>query len=167
MNDEHVEVTKAELVAALRERIEAQLAALTESQNATQAGASHAEARSEHPKDTRSTEAAYLARGLADRVGQLQIALDRLTHFTPGGLAEGSQVALGALVSLEDDDGHETAHFVVPAGGGEKLNLAGSTVHALSPSSPLGAEIMGRRVDEDFEVDIPRGRLTYTIVSLR
>jgi transcription elongation GreA/GreB family factor len=158
---------KAEVVAALRDRVQSQLEALTESQQASQAGAAHAEARSEHPKDTRSTEASYLARGLAERVGQLQSAMIGLAEFAPPALPPDAQVALGALVGLEDEDGAETVHFLVPEGGGEKLPFATCAVQTLSPASPLGHQLLGRHADDEFEVDLPRGRVTCTISWVR
>lgn len=158
---------KDEIVAQLRARLEEQLEALTASQQASQAGAAHEETRAEDPKDMRSTEASYLARGLADRVGDLQTQLVALARFTPVALAPGAAIVPGALIDLEDEDGEETTHFLVPAGGGEKLRVENTTIHALSPTSPLGQELVGREVDEDFELELPRGRTTLTIVRVR
>ncbi|MDG2304955.1 MAG: GreA/GreB family elongation factor [Candidatus Binatia bacterium] len=158
---------KAEIVAALRDRVRTQLEALTESQQASQAGAAHAEARSEHPKDTRSTEASYLARGLADRVGQLQSAIIGLAEFAPPALPPAAPVALGALVGVEDEDGATTVHFLVPQGGGEKLPFSTGVIQALSPASPLGQALLGRRAEDEFEVDLPRGRVPCTISWVR
>lgn len=160
------DLDKKALVSALRDRIGSKLEKLTASQNTSQAGAAHEEARSEHPKDTRATEASYLARGLADRVGQLQSALVQLAQFAPPPLAPDAEVALGALVEIEDEDGSVTTHFLVPAGGGEKIESDGTTVHTLSPTSPLGQGIVGREVDDEFELDLPRGRTTLTIVAV-
>lgn len=161
------QIDKAQIVAELRTRIEAQLDALTASQHASQAGASHAEARAEHPKDTRATEAAYLARGLAERVGQLQTALTLLMPFTPGPFSPSSPVALGALVELEDETGATTLHMIVPAAAGEKVTIGGATIHALSPTSPLGQELIDRELDDEFDVDLPRGRTSLTILAIR
>lgn len=159
--------SKSDLVAALRGRLREQLDALASSQRASQEGAAHEETRAEDPKDMRSTEASYLARGLADRVGHLETELARLGSFAPPPLADDGAVALGALVSIEDDEGQASWHFLVPAGGGEKLELAGAVVHALSPRSPLGQELLGREVDDEFELDLPRGPTAFTIVALR
>ena len=69
---------KAALLKALRDRMAAALDDLERSQKATQAGATHEETRAEGPKDMRSTEASYLARGLAGRVVELTDASSRL-----------------------------------------------------------------------------------------
>ena len=61
-------VDKAALLESLQARVSADLAALERRQMETQEGATHAESRAEHAKDTRATEQSYLARGLAERV---------------------------------------------------------------------------------------------------
>lgn len=160
-------LSKSGLVAALQGRLREQLDALATSQRASQEGVAHEETRAEDPKDMRSTEASYLARGLADRVGHLETELARLGAFAPRSLPSDGAVALGALVCIEDDEARVSWHFLVPAGGGEKLAFDGAVVHALSPSSPLGQELLGREVDDEFELDLPRGRTAYTIVALR
>lgn len=157
---------KGAILDALRARIRAQLDAVTQSQRASQDGAAHEESRPEDPKDMRSTEASYLARGLADRVGQLQSADDRLASFTPPPRPEDAPVALGSLVTLEDEDGRTTHHLLVPAAGGERLEVGASVVHSLTPDSPLGQELLGRELDDEIDLDLPRGRTTCTIVAL-
>lgn len=158
---------KEALIGALRMRVESQLGRLTRSQHASQAGAAHEEARAEHPKDTRATEASYLARGLAERVAQLQRAAARLAEFHAAAFAETDAIALGALVGVEDDHGRESVHFLVPAAGGEKIEVGEQVVHAVTPDSPLGREIVGRERDEDFELDLPGGRVGQTVVWVR
>ena len=65
-------VDKTALLDSLRERVAADLEALARRQKDAQAGATHDESRAEHAKDTRATEQAYLARGLAERVADLR-----------------------------------------------------------------------------------------------
>jgi hypothetical protein len=60
-----IEIDKARGLEVLRRRITETLDGLVDSQNAAQAGSIHEETRAEDPKDTRATEASYLARGLA------------------------------------------------------------------------------------------------------
>ncbi len=158
---------KEALLDELRERLRARLRALTDSQATSQEGATHAEMRAEDPKDMRSTEASYLARGLAERVAQLRAALVRLEGFAPAPFPEEAAIGIGALVSLEDDLGNEIVHFLVPVAAGEKLGDPASPIVSVSPESPLGQELIGRRVDESFEFELPRGRVEATILAVR
>ena len=90
---------KVALLVALRAQVSADLEAVTESQQKTQAGATHAESKSESDKDTRATESSYLARGLAKRVGELRNAGD-----TYAGIARRvglTQVRVGQIIKRD------------------------------------------------------------------
>jgi hypothetical protein len=149
---------KTKLLDILRSRVEEQLESLTRSQQASQAGATHAETRAEDPKDMRSTEASYLARGLAARVASLRETVAMLAAFAPGSPPADRRICAGALLGVEDEEGMISVHFFVPAGGGMKLELDGRVVHSLTAGSPLGRELLGRKAGDDFAIELPGGR---------
>jgi len=157
---------KTPLLAALLERLRADLAEALRSQRAAQEGATHAEMRAEDPKDMRSTEVSYLARGLAERVETLAAALVALEGFRPGGFAPEAEITLGALVAVEDEDGTRAVYFLVPAGGGEQLELPGESVRTLTPATPLGALLMGQRVGDAVRAKLPRGVRELDVVEI-
>lgn len=160
-------IDKARVLDALRERVAAQLAALTSSQKAAQAGATHAEAKQEHPKDTRAIEGQYLARGLAARVENLRDALGLLHALSPVAFGDDDPIAVTALVDVETDDGDGSTFFVVPAAGGETLVVDDTTIQAVTPASPLGHALLGRRVDDEVAVELPGGRRRLVVVAVR
>jgi transcription elongation GreA/GreB family factor len=160
-------VDKARVLGALRDRVAAQLAALTTSQRTAQVGATHAEAKQEHPKDTRAIEAQYLARGLAARVESLRDTLGLLHALSPATFGDDDAIALTALVDVESDDGDESTFFVVPAGGGETIVVDDTTVQVVTPASPLGHALIGRRIDDEVAVELPGGRRRLVVVAVR
>lgn len=154
--------TKAALRAELVAQLEAALAAAAAAHTATVAGATHAEAKPENDKDTRALEQQYLARGQAQRVVELQEALLELARWTPRGFGEEDAIALGALVTI-DEEGDERMLFVAPVGGGNQL--AGG-VQVVTPRSPLGQLLLGKQAGDDVELRSgPRAR-TLEIVSV-
>lgn len=161
------ETDKPALIATLSARIRAELDSVRLAQNATQAGATHSESRAEGPKDTRATESSYLARGLAERVDKLEGNLARVDAVSPNRIACGAAVAIGALVSLENESGDESHYFLSPAGAGETLEVRGIEVRALTAASPLGAQLIGRLEDDEIVVERPRGSYNATIVRVR
>jgi transcription elongation GreA/GreB family factor len=156
-------IDKTEILVALLTRLRATLDNLTASQQAVQSGATHPEARQEHPKDTRSIEAGYLARGLAERVETLRDGIRALDLLRVRDFADDEAAAPGALVTVVDDDGREAVYFLAPAGGGESLCVAGCEVLVLTPRSPLGAAIAGKRSGDAVTVDLPSGTLRAEI----
>jgi transcription elongation GreA/GreB family factor len=77
-------------------------------------------------------------------------------------------VGVTALVTLEDDEtGARTHYFLVPRGGGERLEVDGAVIRSLTPVSPLGRRLMGRGIGDEVELERPRGALRATLVALR
>jgi len=152
--------------AALLARLRDDLDALLASQVATRAGATHEETRAEHPKDTRATEAAYLARGLAERVEALREAVAVLAVYSPPNFAEGDAIALGAQVELEDASGVGSRYLLAPVGGGAKLALGAGEVVVVTPSSPLGGALLGRCEDDEIALPAPGGSRVATVIRV-
>lgn len=160
-------LSRNSLLAELRAHLEAQLESVESAQKASQDGATHEETRAEDPKDMRSTEASYLARGLAERVAQLREAIARLGSFACADDASFACVQAGALVGVENEEGALAVHLFVPAGGGVTLGAAELPVHSLSASSPLGAELLGRSPHEEVEIELPGGVESLYIAWVR
>jgi transcription elongation GreA/GreB family factor len=149
---------RAELLQSLTGTLETARAAHA----AAVAGATDDEARPENDKDTRGLEQSYLARGQAQRVAELEAAVAELGALGLRAFGATDRIALGALVTVEED-GREHQFFVAPHGGGTVLSGGAQVV---TPNSPLGRALVGRRVDDEVEVQLP-GRLRgFVIVSL-
>jgi len=156
-------IDKHEVLRRLRERLAATLERLTAAQTAAQSGAVHAEAKQEHPKDTRSIEAGYLSRGLAERVETMQEAVSILGVFRLPQRGSDDPIGLGDLVALLGEDGGEAIHFLAPVGGGEKLDIEGTEVLVLTPRAPLGAALVGSHPGDEVTIDLPGGKRCLVI----
>jgi transcription elongation GreA/GreB family factor len=152
-------IDKRAVLAALHASLAARLESLTSSHKATQAGATHGEAKQEHPKDTRAIEQQYLARGLAERVETLRHAVAVLASLELRTFAAGDAVRAGALLGLRDDE-RELVCFFAPVGGGERVDADGVSVLVVTPQSPLGVSLLGARVGDEVEIQLPGGKRT-------
>jgi transcription elongation GreA/GreB family factor len=159
-------IDKNALLSVLHARLTQALEQLVASQQTVQSGAVHPEARQEHPKDTRAIEAGYLARGLAERVETMRDGLRALELLRIRDFGAGEAAAPGALVTVVDEDGGERLYFLAPAGGGESLESGGREILVLTPRSPLGAAIAGRRGGDSIAVELPSGLLRADIESV-
>lgn len=160
-------LTAAEALRVLRQQLAASLERIMSAQGTVQSGATHSEAKQEHPKDTRSTEASYLARGLAERVETMQDAVNTLAVFRPRPRDDDDPISLGDLVALAHDDGRETIHFLAPVGGGEKLMIGKKEVLVLTARAPLGAALIGKQAGDEVELDLPGGKRILEISWVR
>lgn len=162
---------KAAIVSALRARIEADLATVERRQADTQAGATHAENRAEHAKDTRATEDSYLARGLAERVAELRRNVEALAGAPLRPFDGDEAIAVGALVTVaaEDEDGDEREEhwLLVPGAAGIEIEVGGRTIRAVTPVSPLGQALLGLEVGDEGAVRTPRGERSFEVLAIR
>ncbi len=159
-------IDKAQLVARLRELLEADLQLITQGQLEAQAGATHQEAKAEGDKDMRSTETSYLARGLAKRVSELRASIAQLSSFRPRSFDGDSPLGLGALVRVENDEGETSSYFLSPSGGGITVALAADKVLVVTPSSPIGRALIGRQAGDEVELATPQGQRTLCIATV-
>lgn len=159
-----ISIDKHRVLQALRARVADTLGDLVASQRAAQDGATHEETRAEDPKDMRSTEASYLARGLAQRVEELRGEAARLSALSLKAFGPEDPVALSALAGLEDAEGRKSVIFVVAAGGGEPLEVDGVSIRPVTPASPLGRAVTGSHAGDSIEVELPGGKREMTIL---
>jgi len=150
---------------ALRASIAKALEAMSEAARQTREGATHEESRAEGDKDMRSTEQSYLARGQAMRAEALGEELTRLEATPLRTYGEDDAIGPGALVRVNVDEA-ERVFFVVPQGGGTELEVDRVRVTVVTPSSPVGAALIGRRAGEDFELPVRGVRREWVIEEI-
>ncbi|UVL05275.1 GreA/GreB family elongation factor [Pseudomonas sp. B21-047] len=106
----------------------------------------------ENKYDTLGLEASYLATGQARRTAEIRQALQiyqqlLLSDYDP---LRGIQVS--NLVTLEDEDGQQRRLFLGPEAAGLKIGDGDELVTVITPRSPLGQQLMGKRVDDEVSL---------------
>jgi transcription elongation GreA/GreB family factor len=147
---------KDELLASL----EKTLAALSAAHADTKEAATHEEAKPENDKDTRALEQSYLARGQANRIAALKAGVAAVGTMS---IAPTAVSRPGAVVKTEDEEGKASTWFLAPDGGGLKLS---GGVQVLTPASPLGAALSGKRDGDEIEVTIQGKRKQWSVTSV-
>ena len=127
--------------------LNAELALLTRAAHDAFAAATDPDSKAENKYDTRTLEASYVARGQAKRVAELQEAVQAFGALPRNTLEPGTAITLGALVSLDTPE--ERAHyFLGPLAGGTEIVHEGNDIVIITPASPLGQKLIGRRAGE-------------------
>jgi transcription elongation GreA/GreB family factor len=143
-------MTQPEVLQALIGHLAAELETLTRAAKASYSAATDPDSRAENKYDTRTLEASYVARGQAQRVAELGAALQQfqaLTAATPGAV-----VQLGSLISLRTPN--DTLHFFLgPAAGGSEVTLGSDSVQVITPASPLGQKLIGKRAGDSIPLN--------------
>jgi transcription elongation GreA/GreB family factor len=160
--------SKTSLKAQLIEALSADLAMRERAYRAARDAATDDEARPENDKDTRALEQSYLARGESHRIEELRAALADLRSMPLRNLTDDEPTALGALVTVhEQGEGSEreaSLFWIAPHGGG---TLLGGTVQVLTPKSPMGRALLGKRVGDECEVVLAGATRAFAIVAIR
>ncbi|CAN5633421.1 GreA/GreB family elongation factor [soil metagenome] len=125
-------------------------------------GSTHEEAKPENDKDTRGLEQSYLARGQAQRVAELEAAIGDVTALALRSFGPTTAIAMSALVAVEED-GVELELFIAPAGGG---NIVGKHVPVVTPNSPLGRALLGKKTGDDIELQLPGKLRGFVVVTI-
>jgi transcription elongation GreA/GreB family factor len=152
-----VKTSKARLIDRLRELLREEHAAAERLARETADAANHPEARPENDKDTRKVELSYLAAGQAARAQELEAALSRVAALDCRSFSEGESIEVGALVELDYGDKRRRV-LLCPAGGGLKLSDERGEISIVTLQSPLGRELLGKRMGDTFELTV-EGRL--------
>ena len=130
---------------------------------------------SEKREDGRAAiEFGSLATGQAARARRLAEELQALTAFAEAPFprfGRTSPVALGAIVDVatEDDDGPaERTFFMLPAGAGSELTGPDGDgfLSVITPASPVGRALMGRRAGETAEVTLAGEVREWTVLDV-
>lgn len=149
---------------ALRAVLASTLATLVHAAKDAAEGATHEENRAEGDKDMRATEQSYIARGQAMRAEELAAELAQLESLSVRAFEGDDGVAPGALVRVSIDDEEQRLFFVVPWGGGTELAVGPAKVTVITPSSPVGQALLGRKRGDDFELRL-RGAIREWVIE--
>lgn len=144
-------MNKQAILEAIVAALSADLETVTRGARDSAAAASDPDSKAENKYDTRTLEASYVARGQAQRVAELQEALQIFRNLSGNDLPVDATVVLGALVTL-DRAGEMDHYFIGPVAGGTAVEWAGQEVLVITPSSPLGQKLLGKRAGDKIEL---------------
>jgi transcription elongation GreA/GreB family factor len=160
-----VAMDKTFLVNQLVERLRESAAVARKAGQAAEDEARHGATPAEKRENARvAMEFAGLARGQKERAGRAAAELSTLETFRPPRLPAGGPVAVGAIVEVEDGSQGRT-FFLAPVGAGVELNGPDGDgfLSVVTPVSPIGRAVLGRRVGEAVEVTVEGEPREWTI----
>ena len=130
---------------------------------------------SEKKEDGRAAiEFGSLATGQSARSRKVQEELQQLAAFFNRGIptfARTSPVALGAIVdvAVEDEQGEKERTFIVlPVGAGTELTGPGGDgfLSVITPASPVGRALLGKRAGDYVEVTLQGRVADWTVLEV-
>ncbi len=132
---------------AILAQLDAELALQTEAALTSKDEATNEENKAEDKYDMRSQSAAYLAAGQAKMASDIADAIQAYRTLSLATPAPSAPIATGALVTLSAN-GRKSVYFVGPGRGGMEVNVQGTAITVVTAGSPLGRQLVGRRVGD-------------------
>jgi transcription elongation GreA/GreB family factor len=157
---------KRRLVETIQAHLAEELATLVQAAKAAHEAATHEESKAEDQHDTRGLEASYLAGAQAQRAAELQSQLLMWKYLPIREFGPEDVACPAALVELEHGK-TRAFYFIAPQGGGLVTRIDGQPVQVITPNSPMGEAIMGKKEGDTIEIETRSSTRTYKVVSIR
>ncbi len=158
-------MNKRALIKKILAQLTAELEVYFRAAHAAHAEATHEQNKAENKYDTRGLEASYLARGQSRQAMETKAAIAAFEKLVPRKFGAGDPVDLGALVEVEQRS-ERTLYFIGPKAGGTEVVHAGREILVITPQSPLGAQLQGKKTGERLWLELGGAHDAYQILTV-
>ena len=117
------------------------------------AEATHESSKAENKYDTRGLEASYLARGQSKQAAEMIQAIEDFEALPLRAFTAADEIAVGACVELKAGRSRHF-YFIGPRAGGTEVLHGEEEVLVITPSSPLGQQLVGRKQGAKVQLNI-------------
>src|SRR5882672_8684857 len=158
-------MNKRALIRKILAELTSGLEAYVRAARAAHAEATHEQSKAENKYDTRGLEASYLARGQSKQAAEIEAAIAAFEKLDARTFGSGEPIDLGALVELESA-GEQTLYFIGAKAGGTEVLHQKREVLVITPQSPLGEQLMGRKQGDVLQITIAGEWNQYRVTTV-
>jgi transcription elongation GreA/GreB family factor len=157
-------MNKTELVQRIIAQLTHDLKVFSTAAKAAHEAATHEENQPDNKYDTLALEASYVAQGQANRAQELRQSINVYRQLQ---LISGTEtVCLTSLVTIEAENGTRKVVFIGPREGGLKIEYENTEIMVISPTSPLGRELIGKCPGDTAVIATGSKSVEYDIVAV-
>jgi transcription elongation GreA/GreB family factor len=158
-------MNKRDLIKKIVAQLAADLESYVRAARAAHAEATHEQSKAENKYDTRGLEASYLARGQSKQAAEIEAAIAAFEKLEFRSYSAGEAIDLGALVELKSA-GEQGLYFIGPKAGGTEVLHQKRVVLVITPQSPLGQQLMGRKQGDVLQLSLAGARDQHRILRV-
>ena len=158
-------LSKGQLLKRIIAALTGNLSVLEKAARASHEEATHESSRAESKYDTRGLEAAYLAGGQARQTKEILDAIALYDSLMLKKFTTGEPIDLTALVELEADR-TRSWFFIGPKSGGLEIEYQGREIMVITPQSPLGQSLMGKKEGQKWTAKLGGATVKYHVLSV-
>lgn len=115
--------------------------------------------------DHRCLEASLLANAQTERKKETDKVIELFKNLKVKEFSNQDCIEASALVELEHV-GKSKIFFIGPQGAGITVDYLGQEVEVITPQSPLGEELLEKRINDEVMIDSPKGVQEYLIKDI-
>jgi transcription elongation GreA/GreB family factor len=146
-------VNKRELVQKVIQQLTAEVQSFFKAARAAHAEATHEQSKAEDKYDTRGLEASYLARGQSRQAAEIEQAIAEFQKLSLRDFSPNDPIDVGAYVELNGKR-ENACYFIGPRAGGTEVDYEGKEILVITPHSPLGQQLVGKRKGDRIKLEI-------------
>jgi transcription elongation GreA/GreB family factor len=158
-------VKKQNLVAAILKKLREDLALYHKAADFARAEATHEQSKAENKYDTRGLEASYLARGQSRQAAEIAQAIAQFEKIAVREFLSADAIDTGAVVTLQSGK-ERNVYFIGPRAGGTEILFEEKEILVITPESPLGSQLMGRRSGDKCDLDLGGRKQEFKVVQV-
>jgi transcription elongation GreA/GreB family factor len=158
------QMDKSQLIKQIIDKLTESVGVLEKAARASHAEATHESSKAESKYDTRGLEAAYLAGGQARQAKEILDSIALYETLPISDFSHGEPIDLTSVVEL-DADGARSLYFIGPKNGGLEIEYKGKEIMVITPPSPLGQNLMGKKAGDRWTAKLAGSLVKYRIVS--
>ena len=158
-------IKKSDLISSIVEALHESFAVLEKAARAAHAEATHESSKAENKYDTRGLEAAYVAGGQARQAREILDSIKVYGSLLVKEFGATDPIDLSAVVELETERAIGR-YFIGPRSGGLEVHCEGAEIMVITPHSPLGQQLMGKKAGQRWTTNLNGSRIDYRIVSV-
>jgi transcription elongation GreA/GreB family factor len=158
-------LNKEAIIEKIIAALESELEGYTRSARAAHADATDEQSKAENKYDTRGLESSYLARGQSRQALDVIQAIQQYRSLAVRQFSAQEPINIGAVVELERQ-GERLVYFVGQSAGGTEVDWEGQAVLVITPQSPMGHQLIGRKQGERLQIKVGGSSNTYRVAAV-
>ncbi|MEY2409395.1 MAG: hypothetical protein QOF48_2065 [Verrucomicrobiota bacterium] len=158
-------MNKRGLIQKIIARLADELEVYFRAAQAARSEATHEQSKPENKYDTRGLEASYLARGQSKQAAEIEAAIEAFEKLEARDFTATDPIEMGALVEVEQNR-ERILYFIGPRAGGTEVLHEKKEVLVITPQSPLGGQLQGKKRGDKLQLDLAGARQEGRILSV-
>jgi transcription elongation GreA/GreB family factor len=158
-------VDKRALIEMIVAELRSELELLAKAARAAHSEATHESSKAENKYDTHGLEASYLARGQSRQAAEALESIEELRKLPLRDFAPTDEIDVGAVVETAGKR-EKNWYFLAPRAGGTELKIDDKEILVITPQSPLGQQLVGRKQGDKLKLVIAGTTHEFRIVSV-